>query len=428
MSEHPAHNASLISIFSIIASMCVVAIGNGMMFAYIPFMLSTTDAPSWSAGAAVTASAAGGLIGCFITGPLIRRVGHARVFACSMALVVLSWVTVGFGLDPLAWIFARGLYGVAGNVNFIISQSWLNHAAANSWRGKAMSAFYMIYIFGLGLGAWVFGQMPVTGNVVPLIAVAFTAIAILPIGLTRLPNPPPPAHVSVDVKMAWRASPVGLVGVLAAGGLSMMVQGFAPIYAAGNGVGQQDVALLMFVMQFGIVFIQYPMGIVSDRIDRRLVLLLTAGLIVVVGLAALVVPFSHFVLLMLIFSIFAGSVETVYSIANAHANDRTAPEDFVSLSSTMLLAWSASAVFVPLLVTTLTPVLGEQTFIYGAILVAAAYGLFVVARVWVRAPVPASDAESFELMSAQVPHAGALIETAENEGKPAAAPGPQGER
>ena len=407
--------ASPFSIISIIASMTAVALGNGMMFAYIPFVLAREDGPSWAAGAAVTAVAFGGLIGCVIAGPLIRRVGHARLFACSMALVILGALLIGLGVNPILWILGRMIYGIAGNSNFIITQSWLNHAASNEWRGKAMSLFYMTYVVGMGAGAWLFGQIPSEGNLAPLITIFFTALAILPIGLTTLPNPPPPTQVRVNLTMAWRVSPVAFVGVLAAGGLSMVVQGFTPIYAAGNDMSQKDIALLMFVMQFGLLFVQYPLGALSDRIDRRIVLAATCALIAVTAVVALNVSFANFILLMLVFGVFAGGVEAVYSIANAHANDRADPQNFVQLSSTLLVAWSTSATLVPLAVTMLTPVFGEKTFIYAVMLVAIAYTAFVLLRLREREKVPVEAREQFELMSAQVPNATALTEPAAEE-------------
>ncbi|WP_421592107.1 MFS transporter [Shinella sp. M27] len=402
--------SSLFSITAIVVSMTFVAIGNGIMLAYVPYVLSRADAPSWTPGAAVTAIAFGGLLGCILAGPVIRRVGHARAFSCSMALVLIAAFLVALGVNPLLWVLARGIYGTAGNANFIIAQSWLNHAADNRWRGKAMSFFYMAYVLGLGVGAWLFGQMPADGNLAPLVTIFVTTLAILPIGLTRLPTPPAPASVSVDFAMAWRNSPVALIGVLAAGGLSMVVQGFTPIYAATNNVGQKDVALLMFVMQFGLLFVQYPLGTLSDRIDRRVVLIFTCLLITGAAIAALFVSFQALVILMLVFALWAGATESVYSIANAHANDRTDPEDFVPLASTLLVAWSAAATLVPLAVTALTPTFGPKTFIYAAMAVAVAYAAFVAHRLRRRETVPVEARETFEIRSAQVPNAGALVE------------------
>lgn len=403
--------SSLLSIASIVASMTSVAVGNGMMLAYVPFVLTRSAAPDWVPGAAVTAIAFGGLIGCLMGGSLIRRVGHARAFSCSMALVILAALMISLGVHPLLWVVARGLYGIAANMNFIITQSWLNHASENHWRGRAMALFYMAYVIGLGAGAWLFGQIPVEGNLAPIVTIFFTAVAILPIGLTRLPTPPAPARVSIDIPMVWRISPVAFIGVLASGGLSMLVQGFTPIYAAANSVSQKDVAALMFVMQFGLLFIQYPMGALSDRTDRRIVLIATCTLVIAAGIAALAVSFDNLLLLMLVFAMFAGAVETVYSIANAHANDRTDPADFVPLASTMLVAWSASATLVPMLVTLLTPAFGQRTFIYATMTVALLYALFVLVRLRSRERVPPELCDSFEFKSAQVPNAVALAET-----------------
>lgn len=410
MHDKPASGPSPLSIASIVLSMTTAAVGSGLMFAYSPFMLARSEAASWAPGAAVTAVAFGGLVGCVVTGPLIRRVGHARLFACSMAFVIIAAVIIASGLSVGWWILARGLYGAAANCNFIIAQSWLNHAASNAWRGRAMSFFYMAYVLGLGCGAWLFGQISTIGNLTPLLTVLFTALAILPIGLTRLPNPPAPARVNVDLRMAWRISPVGLIGVLASGGLSMVVQGFVPIYAAVNNVSQTQVALLMFVMQTGLLFVQYPLGILSDLIDRRRVLLITCVLIVCAAIAALFASFTQMLVLMIVFLVFGGAIETIYSIANAHSNDRADPEDYVPLSSTLLVAWSAAATVVPLAVTALTPALGQKTFILAAMLVAAAYGAFVLWRLNERDPVPSTERENFELRSAQVPNAATMTD------------------
>lgn len=409
--EAPA--SSLWSIMAIIASMAGVAIGNGLMLAYVPFVLSRSVSADWAPGAAVTAIAFGGLLGCVLAGPLIRRVGHARAFSCSLALVILSAVLISLGAHPVLWVFARGLYGVAANINFIIAQSWLNHASENSWRGKAMSFFYMTYVLCLGLGAWLFGLIPADGNLAAIATIFFTTIALLPIGLTRLATPPAPARVSVDIAMAWRNSPVAFIGVLAAGGLSMVVQGFTPIYAAMNDVAQKDIAALMFGMQFGLFFVQYPLGLLSDRIDRRIVLIITCLLIAGVAVLALGVSFSNLLVLILVFAIWAGAVESVYSISNAHANDRADPADFVPLASTLLVAWSVAATVVPLGVTLLTPVLGPKTFIYAVMIVAIAYTGFVLLRLKTRETVPVADREHFEMKCAQLPNAGALVELAD---------------
>lgn len=411
-----ARNPSpLMSIASIILSMTAMAIGSGIMFTYVPFTLTQNDFPSWVAGAAVTAIPAGGFIGCLIAGPLIRRVGHARVFACFAAFVILGNVLVALAIDGTIWIFARFLYGIAANGIFIVTQSWLNHTSDNSWRGKAMSFFYMSYVLGLGVGALVFGQLPNSAAAAPLIAIMAMAIGILPIGLTRLPAPPAPERTSIDLRSTWKISPVGVIGIAASGGLSMLLQGFAPIYATNTGFGQSDVALLMFLMQLGMVVIQMPLGALSDRIDRRLVLIITFVLIAVMASLAAINPFTGLLLVALIFAIWSGATETVYSVAHAHANDRADPDDFVTLASTMLVVWSASAFVLPAAVTALTPVYGPKIFMFAVILIALLTAGFVVLRLTQRAAVPDEETENFGLRTAQAPNTEVYYDYAEGE-------------
>jgi MFS family permease len=385
--------------------MTLMSFASGMMLAYIPFTLTQSGFPAWVAGSAVTAIAAGGILGCLVTGMLIRRVGHARVFACFVGLTILSMAMIGLGLDPVVWLVARFLYGLSANANFIVSQSWLNHSSDNSWRGRAMSVFYMTYVIGIGIGSLIFGLLPDGGMQAPMVAIIFATLGILPISLTRLQTPPPPERTNVDLRSAWKISPVGMIGIAASGGLSMLVQGFTPIYVAKSGYGQGEVALLMFLMQLGMLGIQLPLGTLSDHIDRRYVLLITCGIIIISAVAAAISPVTGFVLLAVVFAVWAGATETVYSVAHAHANDRANPDDYVTLASTMLVLWSAAAFVLPALVTAATTVFGPKTYMACAIMLAMLLALFVLLRLKKGvAPVEPEEVEAFGLRTAQAPN------------------------
>lgn len=389
---------------SIVVSMGLLAIGNGLMFAYIPVKLVADGFEPWVAGAIVTSMAVGGFVGCLMTGKLVQRVGHARVFATFTATVIVSILAVGLGTFPYLWIVARALYGLAATGLFIVTQSWLNHACDNAWRGKVIGIFYMIYVVAIGIGSYLLKFVELDGSQAPMIAIFFAAAAILPVSLTRLSTPPPPESVSVAIRAVWKISPVGLAGLLAVGGLTMMVQGFGPIYVAAEGYTKDEVALLLFLMQFGMVFVQYPLGALSDRIDRRIVLLIAA--VIVIAMAAITTQMSGVDLmwLIVIFAIWGGATESIFSVANAHANDRADPQYYVSLSSTLLVAWSISGFVVPALTTALTPVFGPRAFIYVVIAIGALYGLFVVYRFTRRDATREEDQEPYQQISAQAPY------------------------
>lgn len=393
----------IIGVAGVILAMALTAIGNGLMFAYIPVSLGAGGyAPTW-AGMILTGLSAGGIAGCLLTAWLVRRVGHARAYMVFSALIILSNALVAIGTNPIVWIAARALYGFAICGMFVVAQSWLNDAVGNSIRGRVMAIFYVCYIVGLGVGSYLMGFLDISTPIAPILGVAFTAISILPVGLTRLRQPPPPEGASVAIGEAWRISPVGVAGMLAVGGLSMMIAGFAPIHATASGYSQKDVATLMFAMPLGTLVFQIPFGWISDRTDRRYVLIAAAVLVVMAGLAASRFDGGPLLLMIAIYLVWSGASESIYSLSSAHANDRASKEELVRLSGTMLFLWSVSGFLVPGVGTALTAAFGTASFILVAIVIAALFCVFTVWRVMRSARVPAEATGPFTPLSAQTP-------------------------
>jgi MFS family permease len=396
-------NTPMLAIAGVIVSMALVAVGNGLLFAYIPVRLGAAGYPPTWAGSILTALSAGGIAACLLTAPMVRRVGHARAYMFFSALIVLSNAIVGAGVFPIVWMGSRVLYGFAICAMFIVAQSWLNDAVGNSIRGRVMAIFYVCYVVGLGIGSFLLSFVDLATPQAPLVGIVFTALSMLPIGMTRLPQPPVPVGASIAFAAAWRISPVGIAGMLAVGGLSMMIAGFAPIHATEKGFSQQEVATLMFAMPLGTLIFQIPLGWISDRTDRRYVLIATSLLVAAAGIAVSRLDGGTFVILMMVYVVWSGASESIYSLSNAHANDRAGKSDLVTLSSTMLFAWSISGFIVPGFGTLLTAVYGTQSFMYVAIAIAIAFAAFVGWRVLKTRRVPPAETGSFAPMTAQAP-------------------------
>lgn len=405
----------LAAIASVILSTTLVAIGNGLLFAYIPVRLGTEGfSPTW-AGLILTGLSAGGIVGCFLTGWIVRRVGHARAYMLFSALIILANAAVSAGTYPLLWTASRALYGFAICGLFIVAQSWLNDAVANAIRGRVMAVFYICYIVGLGLGSLTLSFIAIDTTAAPIIAITFAALSIIPVGLTRLKPPPPPEAASIAFANAWSVSPVGVAGMLAVGGLSMMVAGFAPIYATASGFSKNEVSVLMLSMQLGTILLQLPLGWISDRTDRRYVLVAASAIVMSAGIVASQTIGAPFPAVVIIFMIWSGATESIYAIANAHAGDRAAKEDLVALSSTMLFAWSLSGFLIQGAATALTAAFGTEAFMYVAILVAAAFCGFVLWRLTQATQADATAA--FAPMSAQAPLAADLAFPLDGQGE-----------
>jgi len=396
-------SSPLFAVASIIVSMALLALSNGVIFTYVPIRMSVEGFAPWVAGAAIVSMSAGAVLGCVITGGLARRVGHARAFAVLLALVMVSTIAVAGPVWPLLWIAGRCIYGAAAAGLFVVTLSWLNHASDNEWRGRIIATFYMSYVVSIGAGGFALRFVEIGSGAAPLLSLLLAALAVLPICLTRLAEPPPPARIRVDFKSVARISPVGLAGMFAAGGLTMLVQGFSPIYAAAQGFGKDDVALLFFLMQLGLVAIQLPLGAVSDRVDRRYVLIFAGLLVADIALICTRMDEAELLWLIVVFAIWAGATESIYSVANAHANDRAESPDYIVMASTMLVAWSLSAFVLPLVATAFTPLFGVEFYMYIVIGVSLAFVLYVVYRVTRRESVPRHELEPYQHLAAQVP-------------------------
>jgi MFS family permease len=188
----------------------------------------------------------------------------------------------------------------------------------------------------------------------------------------------------------------------------MLVQGFAPIYAVAENYSKDEIALLMFLMQFGMIAVQYPLGALSDRTDRRYILIAASFIVIASAGIATQMAGAALLWLILVFAVWSGGTESIYAVANAHANDRAEPRYYVSLSSTLLIAWSISGLVLPGLATALTQVAGPSAFMYLAIAIAALYAAFVAYRLTRREPVPEKDIEPYQPISAQAPYTSEL--------------------
>ena len=114
------------------------------------------------------------------------------------------------------------------------------------------------------------------------------------------------------------------------------------------GFDQQHIVLLMACVSLGGLFLQWPIGYFSDKVDRLYALIgLGAGILAVAAALATVDRQTPFALLALLFAIFGGLAESLYAVGVAHANDRAVMTDYVALSSTLLFVWALGAAIGP---------------------------------------------------------------------------------
>ncbi len=407
-----------IAMSGIILSMMLMAVASGLIYAYVPIKLKSLGFEPWVLASMVPATAFGGFIGCFATGWMLRISGHARVFMVLHTALLLSYLFLLVSDHPIIWLFGRAIYGLGAHGVFIVAQSWLHDATTDEKRGQVMSVLYVSFLFTLGVGSFWAGQIGVEGETILILAILFAAMAVFPVGLTKLPQPPLPDQVAVEIKRVWKISPVGLVGMFCVGGMTFTLVTFAPIYASELEFTPQKIGLLMMMMQIGLIVIQVPMGALSDKIDRRYVLLMVCGMAAVMAVIAIIFQSTlGFLMLALVFAIWVGANDTIYSVSSALANDRADPQHYVFLASTQMVAWSSGGFILPLLATGLLTFFPITIFMWVLLAVTIIFAAFVVYRIIVGRPVP-EDPDTSYVEVPPVVHPGGMmmVSTAESDG------------
>jgi len=390
----------------VIGGMTLIAPGSGLMATFTPTRLKLLGFSEVEVGIVVTAFSVGLLVGCFFAGPLVRRVGHIRALAFFCSLAGLSILVMSLEPSLLLWSAGRMATGFSATAIFVAAQSWLNEISPSRERGRILSVFYVLYIIALGSGSLIMSRLDMDGSAPFTLAAGFYILAIIPFAFTPAPTPPPPENARIDLRAAFAISPLGFVASAAAGALTMTFYGIGPVYALLEGFDKEQVGLLMAAAPLGNLFLQLPMGVCSDKLDRRRVLAFAAFLAAVAALTVGLVDLQSIgglVLVAVAFMALAGSMETLYSVGAAHANDHAAPGQHVSLAATLLLAWSLGAIVGPAAGSVL---LGSYEPGSLFLLFAAMACLFTLYTLWrmTRRPTPPQDAqEDFVAVSATAP-------------------------
>ena len=346
---------------ALILGVCVIQIANGILQILLPLRLAEAAAPPLVVGAVASAYSVGFVGGCWAAPWVIRRIGSGRAFAAFGLLAAAATLALQLLPDAAAWMGLRVLMGVSYVGMLTVAESGLAALAPVDARGSVFS-LYMIACKVAIVG----GQMLLASPDLP--AVWLTGLAALCYGLSLVPvvavrpptssaptssgptssGPAPPAG------SPWRfvrRSPVAFAGCLTVGLCNTAVTGIGPAYLAGLNLSGAGVALVMSGIQVGSVVLQWPIGRLSDRRDRRLVIGGVAGTAAIAAVLIAVAGAASPEVLLALFTLWGSASLSLYAVCVAHANDDAAPGEAVPLASALLLAWAAGAALGPLMAT-----------------------------------------------------------------------------
>jgi MFS family permease len=388
-------SSAIAATWQLLLGMGILMLGAGLQSTEISLRATLEGFPAPVTGAVMSCYYLGYMLGTAIAPRLVRRVGHIRVFAAMAAVASAAILAQGLYVHPVSWAALRGISGLCFAGIYVVAESWLNDRASRTSRGGLMAIYMAVLYIGLGSSQFLLILTdPSTTTPFMLVAILIS-LAIIPIVIAAQRAPEIALPRKVSYRELYRDSPVGVVAVTAAGLVTSSVYSMGPVYAKLSGLDTAGVATFMGVSVLAAVLMQYPVGRLSDRVDRRSVI---AGMCAFAALAAAsLVLFggeSHGLLLALT-ALFSGSAFTLYSLSVAHVNDHLEPEQMVAASSALLRMNGIGAAVSPVLVGSLIAIFGPRSyFAYLAALTGllALYGLWRRAR---RRPVPGERKRPF---------------------------------
>ncbi len=332
----------------------------------------------------------GFVVGCLVVPHLVRRSGHIRAFAALTSGVVATMVAHPLFIDPYFWFALRTITGFCFAGLYLVIESWLNDRATNQTRGFVMSAYVMVDYAALTAGQMMITLYPVRSFELFALAAILFSLATLPVAITSSGQPAPIETARIRLLRLFRAAPVAMVGCFVIGLTNGSLWSLGPIFGIGRGLTADGAATFMSAVVVAGALAQWPIGFLSDRMDRRRIL---AALLVGAMLASLTLGAMEFGLLGLsALGLFYGALALpAYSLAAAHAYDRTPASDAVETAAGLLLLYGIGSVVGPALAS-----FGMQHYGPGALFFfnAGAYTLlllFVVWRVSMREPARKPD-------------------------------------
>ncbi|RFC65189.1 MFS transporter [Fulvimarina endophytica] len=330
---------------------------------------------------------------CVIMPIVVRSAGHVRTFSSLSALLAIAILLCALIVDPIAWILFRAMGGLALAGCYMIVESWLNERVTNETRGAIFSLYMVVTMAAMMGGQFVMPLAdPAMAGAFMLCAIMF-CMGVIPTALSRAKSPTPLSNVRIDVGLLFRNSPVGAVGVLLAGVMSGAWNNMAPVFGQQIGLSTTEIASLTVVAMAGGIVFQIPLGRLSDKVDRRYVMVGIGAIGIVIAALGAQIGASGASLLLVGAFVVGGVVYPSYSLAVAHSNDYADPNDFIKISSGLLILYGVGTMIGPLYAAYLMDLFGPIGIFQSVGSAAALYAAYAFFRTF-RRVAPSSEQRS----------------------------------
>lgn len=389
----------LSSAWALLFGMFLLMLGNGMQGTLLGIRGEIEGFDTLRMSIVMSAYFAGFLGGSRLAPRMIQRVGHVRVFAALASAISAVMILYPTFPNVVVWTIGRVLIGFCFSAVYVTAESWLNNASDNSNRGKALSLYMIVQTLGIVAAQALLLTADPSGFVLFVIPSVLVSLAVTPILLSISPTPAFERTKPMSLKALMGFSPLGCVGMFILGGIFSAQFGMASVYGAQAGLSVAQISTFVATFFVGAVILQYPIGWISDRMDRRYLIIIVS---VIGGAGALFGMFFGDVFVFLLISAFVvgGMANPLYSLLIAHTNDFLEHDDMASASGGLLFINGLGAVLGPVIIGWMMGTsLGPSAFYLFTAILFAAMIIYASYRATVRAAPAAGDTGSYVPMA-----------------------------
>ncbi len=378
-------------------SLFILILGNGLLMTLLPLRLHWEHASTLLIGGLTTAYYAGLVVGSFKVEGFIIRVGHIRAFAAFASLLSVICMLHGFWSNAWFWIVLRFFGGICTAALFVVIESWLLAKGTLKTRGQILS-FYMIALYGAQAASQFLLNIGGKTSIIPFCIVSMlAALSIVPLTMTKAVTPEISEPSTLKLKNLYKVSPTGVIASFISGLLLSAVYGLMPLYLGKSGIALSQIASMMAILILGGMLLQYPIGRLSDKFDRRLMMIFVCSLVTIMSLMLIMaIKMDSYTLELIALLLLGGMTFTLYPLSISHACDQLEPEDLVAGTQGLLLIYSVGATLGPVFAAVfMRPWLGANGLIFYFIVLSLILGWFLLWRKTTTPQVSLEDQQDY---------------------------------
>ena len=383
----------LLALSAIVSGTGLVQLANATLTTIIPLRLEAAGNSQESAGLVAAAYSAGFILGCIFSPGTVARVGYIRAFAASAAVSSALALLFDFYDHPAAWMAIRFVMGAAIAALLASADSWISSSASESMRGRVVALYAIVISVAAILSQVLISMLGYSSDAIVTLVGILIIVSIALVCLTRASEPDPGGDVRIELRKVFQTSQVSLLGCVASGMITTGMLTIIPFYLSNNGLDGNVVAMALASLYLGRLVLQWPIGFISDRFDRRWIMLATYIVVSLLFLSmALIAPGEgralsgsegpYFEVAAYVgLGLIGGLVFPLYSLCVAHAFDRADGISGISITTTLLMAWATGSIVGPLALTALSTATGDRSAPLGIAGICLALAIFTYSRI-----------------------------------------------